>query len=88
VEKELFGYKSTISLYTDLSLGQGNIEKFPILIDLKEYVNRKDTEESFLDFWYRNHGAFWKGNKDKFESRLNKGALRLSPNTPYGLGSI
>jgi uncharacterized protein (UPF0147 family) len=71
-KKEFFGLKSTMSLCSDWTLAQDKVQKCPILIDLKKYADgRKDSEEGFISFWYREQGAFWKSKPDEFELRLD-----------------
>jgi HEAT repeats len=71
------GQKMTIDSYLEASLGligQGKTPKqFPILIELREYINNRiHVGESFREFWHRGIASDRKLSKEKLTELNNK----------------
>jgi energy-coupling factor transporter ATP-binding protein EcfA2 len=62
--------KSTLLQYLALDWAEGKETPFPLLIELREYVNDRSPEKTFLDFLERGARADWKFNRHKLHEHL------------------
>jgi HEAT repeat protein len=62
--------KSTLLQYLALDWAEGKTERFPLLIELREYVNDRSPAKTFLDFLERGARADWKFDRHKLHKYL------------------
>jgi predicted NACHT family NTPase len=62
--------KSTLLQYLALKWVEGKTELFPLLIELREYVNDRSPAKTFLDFLERGARADWKFDRHKLHEHL------------------
>jgi GTPase SAR1 family protein len=62
--------KSTLLQYLALEWADGKTERFPLLIELREYVNDRSKSPNFLDFYHQSARADWKFDRHKLDDHL------------------
>jgi predicted NACHT family NTPase len=62
--------KSTLLQYLALDWAEGKTGRFPLLIELQEYVNDRSPAKNFLDFWQHSSRADWKFDRHELHDYL------------------